>query len=229
MMNFNFGATTGASEAPKTLAAGIHNAKFMGLKKNTITTKNGDDLDVMEVTFDVDGYGTYTQNFFAPKGEERSEGQYGLNACSMDHFLITVRQLLDALNHDFIVDIDAGKPVIEGNNFTQIVNSLKKVTTPYIGKQMQIKLLPQNNGYSSIPSFPARVRQSKDGTVLGLGYATTIFAEKDLTLLAKEVAKIEAAKNAKPTNMSAPAKNTLLADMAADFDDEKDDADDLPF
>lgn len=228
MMNFNFGATTGASEAPKTLAAGIHNAKFMGLKKNIITPKKGDDLDVMEVTFDVDGYGLYTQNFFAPKGEERSEGQYGLNACSMDHFLITVRQLLDALDHGFIEDIDSGKPVIEGNNFTQIVNSLKKITASYVGKPIQIKLLPQNNGYSSIPNFPARVRQSKDGTVLGLGYATTIFAEKDLTLLPKEVAKIEAAKNAKPTNMSTPAKNNLLADMAADLDD-NDDESDLPF
>lgn len=229
MMNFNFGATTGASEAPKTLAAGIHNVKFMGLKKNTITTKTGDDLDTMELTFDVEGFGEYKQNFFAPKGEERSEGQYGLNANSMDHFLITVRQLLGALDNAFIEAIDAGKSPIEGTSFTQVVNSLKKITTPYIGKAMQIKLLPQNNGYASIPSFPARVRTNKAGDVIGLGYATTIFADKDLTLTAKEVAKIEAAKNAKPTNMTAAAKTNLLADMTADLDEDKDDTDDLPF
>ena len=229
MMNFNFGATTGASEAPKTLAAGIHNVRFMGLKKNTITTKTGDDLDTMELTFDVEGFGEYKQNFFAPKGEERSEGQYGLNANSMDHFLITVRQLLGALDTAFIEAIDAGKSPIEGTSFTQVVNSLKKITTPYIGKAMQIKLLPQNNGYASIPGFPARVRTNKAGDVIGLGYATTIFAESDLTLTAKEVAKIEAAKNAKPTNMTAAAKTNLLADMTADLDDDKDDTDDLPF
>lgn len=229
MMNFNFGATTGASEAPKMLAAGIHNAKFVGLKKSTITTKSGDDLDVMAITFDVENFGEYTQNFFAPKGEERSEGQYGLNANSMDHFLITVRQLLGALNPEFIEAIDAGKSPIEGTSFTQVVNSLKKITTPYAGKNMQIKLLPGKDGYNNIPSFPARVRTNKEtGAVIGLGYATTIFAESELTLTAREVAKIEAAKNAKPTVMSAPAKNELLKGMSADFETEEKD-DDLPF
>lgn len=229
-MNFNFGATKGASEAPKMLTAGIHNAKFMGIKKNTITTKNGDDLDVMEVTFDVEGFGNYIQNFFAPNSTDRTEGQYGPNPSPMEHFLVTVRQILDALNPDFGKDIDAGNSPIEGSSFTQVVNSLKKLTTPYIGKSVQIKLLPQSNGYASMPSFPARIRTSRDGTVIGLGYATTIIAAKDLTLLPKEVTKIEAAKNAKPTNMSAPAKNDLLSGMTDLLDEEdKDDDSDLPF
>lgn len=228
-MNFNFGATKGASEAPKMLTAGIHNAKFVSLKKNTITTKTGDDLDVMEVTFDVEGYGSYTQNFFAPKNADRTEGQFGPNPSPMEHFLVTVRQILDALNPEFGKAIDAGEPLIEGSSFTQVVKSLQKITAPYEGKNVQIKLLPQGNGYASMPSFPARIRMRRDGTEIGLGYATTIIAEKDLTLLPKELQKIEAAKNAKPTNMSAPAKNNLLADMAAELDDDKDDDSDLPF
>ena len=80
-----------------------------------------------------------------------------------------------------------------------------------------------------MPTFPARIRTSRDGTVLGLGYATTIIAAKDLTLLPKEVTKIEAAKNAKPTNMSAPAKNDLLSGMVRSSDEgDKDDDSDLP-
>lgn len=228
-MNFNFGATKGASEAPKMLTAGIHNAKFVGIKKNTITTKAGDDLDAMEVTFEVEGYGMYSQNFFAPKSSDRTEGQFGPNPSPMEHFLVTVRQILDALDPEFGKAIDAGDSPIEGNSFTQVVKSLQKITTPYEGRNVQIKLLPQSNGYAAMPSFPARVRMRRDGTEIGLGYATTIIAAKDLTLLPKELQKIEAAKNAKPTNMSAPAKNNLLADMAAELDDDNDDESDLPF
>ena len=99
-----------------------------------------------------------------------------------------------------------------------MVNSLKKLTTPYIGKEVQIKLLPQSNGYASMPTFPARIRTSRDGTVLGLGYATTIIAAKNLTLLPKEETKIEA------------AKNDLLSGMADLLDEgDKDDENDLPF
>ena len=228
-MNFNFGATTGASVAPKTLTAGIHNAKFMGIKKNTITTKNGDDMDTMQVTFDVEGFGEYNQNFFAPNSDKRTEGTYGPNPSPMEHFLVTVRQILDALDPEFGKAIDAGKSPIEGSNFTQVVNCLKKLTANYVGKNVQIKLLPQSNGYASMPSFPARIRMRKDGTEIGLGYTTVMIAAEGLTLDPKELAKIEAAKNAKPTNMAAKEKSNLLADMSSELDDDKDDDDDLPF
>ena len=43
-----------------------------------------------------------------------------------------------------------------------------------------------------MPAFPARIRNTRDGTVLGCqACATTIIAAKDLTLLPKEVAKID--------------------------------------
>ena len=107
-MNFNFGATKGASEAPKMLTAGIHTAAFKGIKKETITTKAGDDMDVMQVTFNVKDFGEYKQNFFAPNSTERTEGQYGPNPSPMEHFLVIVRQILDALDPKFGQDIDAG-------------------------------------------------------------------------------------------------------------------------
>ena len=129
-MNFNFGATKGASEAPKMLTAGIHTATFKGIKKETITTKAGDDMDVMQVTFNVKDFGEYKQNFFAPNSTERTEGKYGLNPSPMEHFLVIVRQILDALDPKFGQDIDAGNSPIEGSSFTQVVNSLKKLTTP---------------------------------------------------------------------------------------------------
>lgn len=56
-MNFNFGATKGAVEAGKRLTAGIHNAKFMGVEKNTIDSRSGESYDVMTLKLDIEGYG----------------------------------------------------------------------------------------------------------------------------------------------------------------------------
>lgn len=56
-MNFNLGATKGAVEAGRRLTAGIHNAKFLGVEKNTIDSRNGDTFEVMTLKLDVEGYG----------------------------------------------------------------------------------------------------------------------------------------------------------------------------
>lgn len=229
MMNFNLGSIAGASEAPKMLAAGIHNATFQGVKRVT-KEFGGKEKDVMEVTFDVADYGLWTNTFFAPESSERSEGQYGPNPSQLDHFLVAIKQILEALNPEFGKEWDAGRPPIEGNTFISLVGSIKKITEPYIGKSVQIKVIPNNKGYAQMPQYPARIATSREGTVIGVKYATTIIAAKDLTLLPKEVTKIEAAKNAKPTNMSAPAKNDLLSGMSDLLDEEdKDDDSDLPF
>lgn len=229
MMNFNLGSVAGASEAPKMLAAGIHNATFQGVKRVT-REFSGKEKDVMEVSFDVEGYGSWSNTFFAPESSERSEGQYGPNPSQLDHFLVAVKQILEALNPELGKAWDRGTPPIEGNTFTSLVSSIKKVTEPYIGKSVQIKVIPNNKGYAQMPQYPARIATSREGTIIGVKYATLIIAAKDLTLLPKEVTKIEAAKNAKPTNMSAPVKNDLLSGMSDLLDEgDKDDESDLPF
>ena len=58
-MNFNLNATTGAKEAGSVLSAGIHNATFKGISKDSINGKDGNVYDVMTLTLDVEGYGEF--------------------------------------------------------------------------------------------------------------------------------------------------------------------------
>ncbi len=143
-----------------------------------------------------------------------------MSASALDHFLITVREILEAVDPQIIADIDNGTKKLTGN-FKAIVEAVKEFTTPGIGTKLQVKLIPQNNGFASMPSFPARI--TKNGE---LGIATRIIGH-DLTLTASELKKIETAKNAQPTNMASKVNVTdALSDMAEDLGVKDDD---LPF
>lgn len=220
-MNFNLSATTGAKEAGSVLTAGIHKATFKGISKDTITSqKDGSMFDVMTLTLDVEGYGEFKHNFFEPTNSERTVSQFGENPSQLEHFLIAVRQILDALDPKIGEGIDNGSITISGS-FTQVVAKMKQLTTPHIGKEVEIKLIPQSNGFNAIPGFPARI--SKTGA---LGIATR-FIGHDLTLTPSEKKRIDASQNATPTNMSSNnAADDLLEGMKSQMDD---DLDDLPF
>lgn len=222
-MNFNLSATTGAKETTgSALSAGIHKAIFKGITKDTITGKDGTDYNVMTLKLDIEGHGDFTHNFFEPTKSERTQSQYGENPSQVEHFLIAVRQILDALNPEIGKGIDDGSIKI-GGNFVQIVKAIKGHTDEYIDNVVQIKLLPQSNGYAAIPGFPARI--TKAGA---LGIATRFIAADGLVLTPNELKKIEAAKNAKPTNMASnKATNDLLEGMSSDLDNDEDS--DLPF
>lgn len=217
-MNYNLGVTKGAKEASSVLNAGIHNATFKGITKDTINGKDGSVYDVMVLTLDIEGYGEYKHNFFEPTSNDRSEGMFGPNPSQQEHFLIAVRQILDAVAPSVSEGIDNGTIKI-GGTFTNLVNGIKKNTDEYIGTKVQVKILPGRDGYNNIPGFPARI--TKQGT-LGIG---TKFIGETLTLSAKELKSIEAARTATPTNMAATTKkNDVLSNMGDDLDD-----DDLPF
>lgn len=217
-MNFNLNATTGAKEAGAVLSSGIHAAKFMGIVKDEVNASNGNVYSVMSMKLDVDGYGEYVHNFFEPTSKDRTSSQFGENPSQVEHFLIAVRQILDALDPKIGEGIDNGEVSISGT-FTQIVNQIKTLTSPYIGKSVVIKLLPNNKGYAAIPGFPARV--AKNGA---LGIGTKFIAAENLVLSDREKARIDAVKNATPTNMATKDASDLLDSMKDD-----DDFDDLPF
>lgn len=220
-MNFNLNATTGAKEAGSVLSAGIHNATFKGISKDSINGKDGNVYDVMTLTLDVEGYGEFKHNFFEPTSSDRTTSQFGENPSQIEHFLIAVRQIVDALDPKIGAGIDDGSITISGT-FSQVVNKIKTLTAPYVGNSVQIKLLPGKNGFAALPGFPARI--TKTGV---LGIATRFIAKENLVLTDYEKKKIDAAKNATPTNMAAnSAANDLLDGMKSQMDD---DLDDLPF
>ena len=220
-MNFNLNATTGAKEAGSVLSAGIHNATFKGISKDSINGRDGNVYDVMTLTLDVEGFGEFKHNFFEPTSSERTSSQFGENPSQIEHFLIAVRQIVDALDPKIGAGIDDGSITISGT-FSQVVNKIKTLTAPYVGNSVQIKLLPGKNGFAALPGFPARI--TKTGV---LGIATRFIAKENLVLTDYEKKKIDAARNAIPTNMAAnSAANDLLDGMKSQMDD---DLDDLPF
>lgn len=220
-MNFDFSMTKGAKEVGKTLSAGIHNATFKGITKETVTGKDGSTYNTMCLALDIDGYGDWKHNFFEPTSAERTTSMYGENPSQLEHFMIAVRVILDALDPGIGERIDSGEITFAGT-FDKMVAAVKKLTTPYIDKEVQIKLVPQNNGFASLPGFPASI--SKSGA-LRIGNK---FMGQNLVLSDAEKRKIDAVNNAKPTNMAAATSSDKLAAMGNDLEDD-DDLDDLPF
>lgn len=217
-MNISFGASKGAQESGKFLSSGIHNAKFMGIGYDKVTTNNGDEYNVMVLKLDVEGFGEFNHNFFEPTSNERQEMAWGPSASQLDHFLIAVREILEALNPQLITDLDEGKLKLDGT-FRDCVKNIKKATDPYVNQEVQIKLLPNNKGFNSIPSFVAGISKNGNLTI------RTRFIGHDLTLNDRELKMIEAAKTAAPTDMK---KSSIVEDMQNSLDSDND-SDDLPF
>ena len=229
---FDLTTTAGVKEAGKALSAGIHNAKFNGVKFNTITSQNnGNTYNTMQLILDIENYGEFTHNFFEPTSGERTESQFGPNPSPAEHFMVAVREILDALDLSLGKAIDTDTVEVKGKHvniknldFKQLVKLIEILTTPYIGTEVEIKLIPGSNGFNQIPGFPARI--SKTGA-LGI---STRFIGHDLVLNQSEQKKVDAAANARPTNMrQAETGNVEGLAEALGIEEDKDDESDLPF
>lgn len=196
MNMFDMRATTGAKESGKALSAGIHKATFNGLTFNNITSqKDGSTYKAMGLNLTIDGYGDYTQNFFEPRSDQRTQSQFGENPSPVEHFMIILRQIFDAVNPKIGEGIDNGTIEINGD-FANVVKTAMKLTASAVGTEVEVKLVPQSNGFNSMPTFPAKINR-----VGALGIATRIIGH-NLTMSQSEQRKIDAANNARPTNMS---------------------------
>lgn len=208
---FNLSATTGVKESGKFLQAGIHNAKFVSVELGEVNSqKNGQTYKTMKLTLDIDGYGEFSHNFFEPTSADRSAGVYGENPSQVEHFMVAVRQIVDALDSKIgeMIDNDTitinGKHVKkDGLSFDQLVKVIATLTKPYAGTELEVKLIPQSNGFATIPGFPAKISRNGD---LGI---STRFIGHDLVMNQSEQKKIDAAKNAQPTNMAQTSSGSV--------------------
>lgn len=208
---FNLSATTGVKESGKFLQAGIHNAKFVSVELSEVNSqKNGQTYKTMKLTLDIDGYGEFSHNFFEPTSADRSAGTYGENPSQVEHFMVAVRQIVDALDSKIgeMIDNDTitinGKHVKkDGLSFDQLVKVIAALTKPYAGTELEVKLIPQSNGFAAIPGFPAKISRNGD---LGI---STRFIGHDLVMNQSEQKKIDAAKNAQPTNMAQTSSGSV--------------------
>ena len=201
---FSMAQTTGLKESGNFLSAGIHKAKFNGLSLGSITSqKDGREYNVMTLTLDVDGHGDFTHNFFEPTSAERTASQFGENPSQVEQFLVSLRQIFDALDSKIGEAIDNKNVVINGKqvntdnlDFSQLVKLASILTKPYIGTEVEIKLIPQSSGFNALPGFPAKINRAG-----ALGIATR-FIGHNLTLSQSEQKRIEQAQNTRPTNMA---------------------------
>ena len=196
-MNFDLSTAASIVEGGKFLSPGIHKVKFKGINLDKITSQNtGETYNTMVLNLDVENYGDFKHNFFEPTSEERKENAFGgLNPSQADHFMVAIKQIIDALDPELFNKIMTegvevkGKKVKLTGTFNQIVNLIKYLTDPYIDTEVECKFIPQSNGFSSIPNFPAKI--SRTGAV---SYSTK-FIGHNLVLNQSEEKKITAAAN----------------------------------
>lgn len=185
----------------------------------------------MKLTLDVDGYGEFTHNFFEPTSNERTANTFGENPSQVEHFKVAVRQIVDALDPKIGEAIDSDNVTVKDKhvdlkklNFDQLVKLIALLTEHCKGTEVEIKLVPQSNGFAAIPGFPAKINRAG-----ALGIATR-FIGHDLVMNQAEQKKIDAAKNAQPTNMAQTSSGSVegLAD-ALGINTDEENKDDLPF
>lgn len=223
-MKFNIGDALGAKETGKFLSPGIKDAVFEGLEFETGTGKDGNSYQAMLFKVTVEGYGLYTQKFFEPKDDERKDNPWGgKNASPADNFMILIREILETLNPEIMEQLSDGTLKLRGKGkfngtFRELILAMIEVTAPFVGEKIQIKVLPQSNGFSAIPVFIARITRTNE-----LAIGSWVIGH-ELTLDDREKKLIDNASNARPTNM---ATNAAVADMKADL--AADDDSDLPF
>lgn len=221
-MKLDFTNAVKAKETGKFLSPGIKEATFEGIEFANVKGKDGQDYQTMVLKLTIDGYGAYTQNFFEPKSEERKDNAWGgKNASPADDFLILIREILQALNPDVLEQISDGTLQLRGKGkfngtFRELVLAMIEITASCVGEKVEIKLLPQNNGFASIPTFVAKITRNNE-----LAINTWVIGH-DLTLSESEKRRIDTAAQARPTNM---ATTNVVNDMKDDLDSDSD----LPF
>lgn len=225
-MNLSSKAIAGVKDQGNFLQAGVHNATFKGIDKDTFTSQGGENFTTMAITFDIEGFGEYKHRLFEPKSTDRQDNSWGQSPSQVEQFFVTLKHVFDTVNPTVGKQLGDGTSDIEGN-FEQIIAKCKTYAADFVGKTTKVKMLPQKSGFNQFPSYPARITQNSGNLVLG-----TKFIGEDLTLSAYELQAIEKAKNARPTDMKTQGGSPMngagamgaLADMATAGD-----IDDLPF
>lgn len=226
---FDLTATTGVKESGKYLQPGIHNAKFISVElNNLVSQKNGQNYKTMKLTLDIDGFGEFTHNFFEPTSDKRTPGTWAENPSPVEQFMVAVRQIVDALDTSIGESIDNDNIVVSDKHiglkdlsFEQLVKLMAILTKPYAGKELEVKLIPQSNGFADIPGFPAKCDRN------GKLAIQTKFIGTNLVINQSEQRKIDAAKNSQPTNMAQTTSGSVegLAEQLGI----EDNSSDLPF
>ena len=205
-----------------TITPGIHKAIFKGIIEEKVSSQlKQQDYNTFTAIFAVDGTIEYKYRLFEPTSNERVETQYGENPSQVEQFMLACRHFLDVMKPEASKAIDEGKYELKGANIGEITKEMGKLTKDFIGKEVELKFLPNKQGFANLSTFIGRI--SKEGNL----YISNPFMGYNLTLSSYDIKAIENAKNARPTSM-VKDKTNLLNDMQTDFGSDSG-IDDLPF
>jgi hypothetical protein len=208
MANFNFNLTgnnysvnsgNGGNYLEKNK---IHDVLFKGAEaKKTETyealvvkfeSEDGKSFEHKEFGFDVNN----------PKDMEPQANSFGgKNPSKFECFQMFVKHLLIGVNPQLVKDMETGKiaPFTPAKSkdsvFIQYAKYIAQIINSAIDTKTQIKLVANNKGYASFPSFP--VGYTKSGSC----FMRSNFIGQGLKFTDKEMVTIAVQQSAKPTTM----------------------------
>lgn len=196
----------------------INEVVFKGVELKSGTSKEGNTWKAIQFKFAGNG-GIFEPMIFCPKedGDKRPSGETNGRRWEMPSALeqlqFTIAHVVGTLvpsNFEKLQKLSLELPA----EFDKLVEVVKKALTPAVNKTTNIKLIGDSRGYAAIPNF---VNINKDS---GEAYISNNWIGDNLAFSAYEVKKMEAAKNAKPTEVS---------ESVSDIADTSDDNNDLDF
>lgn len=212
-MALNISNATGSGSTFTALAPwAIHTVKFTNVESEHIKGKDGNDYHVLKITFANDE-GEFTSSLFCPVGKEemkeggkriRREGADFDQPSKEENFIYTIMHVLSAAGEEvvnrFKVYYTKGNdPTISKDMFDKFCLAVKKlINTEYIepGKEVQLKLYGNANGYATLPNCVSISSKNNDPYIsrvfifpAGEGIRPLMFTAKEMANKAKMEAR----------------------------------------
>ena len=193
----------------------INEVVFKGVELKTGTTKEGSEWKAMQFKF-AGNNGIFEHMFFCPKegGDQRPTGETNGRKWEMpsqiEQLAFAIAHVVGTLapaNYEKLKKVSLNLPA----DFDKLVDTVKKALSPAVNKATNIKLIGDNRGYAAVPNF---ININKDS---GDAYISNNWLGENLAFSAWEIKKMEAAKNAKPTEVKDDVEE--VSTDSADEDD----------
>lgn len=203
MTGFDFGMTAGVSQnttLKQFEGNEIYDVTFNGCEARDINGVQDPSkvFKVLDIKFSNKD-GVFTDTVWEPRESdyEDRESQYGPNPSNVKAMMLKFKHLIDTVNPTLAAKIDAGEQSIKAPDWNTLRQIMVKATEPGVGKQTKIKLIKNNKGEATFPSFFANYNKS------GVPYMNTNFIGDNIYWTHKELTKIQNAAAAKPTSTDA--------------------------
>lgn len=217
-MNFNFNQVQNSQSTVRKQLEGnaIHEVVFDGCEVKDFAgvqdpTKQFHNLDIK---FSNDN-GVFVHTLWEPKDSDYQDRQtaFGPSPSNYLTMMYLIKHLIDTANPELAAQINSGEKQLNFTSWDQLRKFVVEATAPFVGKSTKIKLLKNNKGEAIFPYFANYDRN-------GRFYMSTNFIGDNIFWTSKELNKMQAAAEAKPTATDAfdtPVQETPTANIDFNF------------